>query len=608
MPSAQGKPTLIYDGHCGFCRLWLDYAKALADGDVEWVAYQELGGRFPQIPREQLKESAFFVDAGGNVKRGPAAMLSVLAISPRHRWWLWLYEHFAPFRIASDLLYRQIAKHRDAAFQLTCALFGSEIRPLAYGITESLFLRLLGIVFLFAFWSLHSQILGLAGSQGLIPAAQTLHSMREAVGQRAFLFAPSLLWLHPSDSWLQWMSSLGILASLALIFSGWLGQMCQRFVTAACFIFYLSLASVGQPFTSFQWDALLLESAFLALFAGTPLLAWAYRLLLFRLMFESGCVKLLSGDPNWRNLHALRYHFMTQPLPNPVAWYVYQAPGWLLDSFTFLTLLIELACPWLLFLPRRARHIGAMILIILQILILLTGNYAFFNWLTIILCLWAFDDGTFARFGRLLRQSAVAVKSAVRRKLLSAVLACFLFLGVIQVVALFAPAVAIPFGGLYTLTGALQIVNSYGLFAVMTTTRPELIYQGSDDGQNWKEYSFPYKPGDVKRPLPVVAPFQPRLDWQLWFAALDGNYQADRWTGNLLIRILQGDKTVMGLLGGAKPFTKPPKYVRVALYDYWFTNPAERRKTGAIWNRRFERLYLPSISLEALEVRITPGK
>jgi hypothetical protein len=163
--------------------------------------------------------------------------------------------------------------------------------------------------------------------------------------------------------------------------------------------------------------------------------------------------------------------------------------------------------------------------------------------------------------------------------------------------------VAIPFGGLYSLVGALQIVNSYGLFAVMTTTRPELVYEGSNDGQNWKEYSFPYKPGDVKRELPIIAPFQPRLDWQLWFAALDGNYQADRWTGNLVIRILEGDKAVMALLGSRPPFATPPKYVRVALYDYWFTDEAERRKTGAIWNRRFERLYLPSISLDALQRR-----
>lgn len=603
MLSPQGKPTLIYDGHCGFCRLWLDYAKTLANGAVEWIAYQDLGGRFPQIPREQLKESAFFVDAGGNVKRGAAAIFSVLAISPRHRWWLWIYEHFAPFQVVSDLFYRLIAKHRSAAFHLTRALFGSEIRPLSYEITGSLFLSLLGLVFLFAFWSLNSQMLGLVGSQGLIPAAQTLHSMREAVGSRAFLFAPSLFWLHPTDSWLHWMSRLGMIASFALIFSGWVGRGWQRFATAVCFILYLSLAAVGQPFTLFQWDALLLETAFLALFSGTPLLPWAYRLLVFRLMFESGCVKLLSGDPNWRNLHALRYHFMTQPLPNPIAWYVYQAPGWLLDSFTFLTLFLELVCPWLLLLPRRARQTGATILIVLQVLILLTGNYAFFNWLTIILCLWAFDDRTFERLRRLLPQSAAAAKSTLRRKVLTAVLACLMFLGGVQVVALFAPVVAIPFGGLYSLAGALQIVNSYGLFAVMTTTRPELIYEGSDDGQTWKEYSFPYKPGDMKRGLPVIAPFQPRLDWQLWFAALDGNYQADRWTGNLVIRILQGDKTVLDLLGGDQPFSKPPKYVRVALYDYWFTNETERRKTGALWNRRFDRLYLPGISLDALQSR-----
>jgi lipase maturation factor 1 len=245
---------------------------------------------------------------------------------------------------------------------------------------------------------------------------------------------------------------------------------------------------------------------------------------------------------------------------------------------------------------------GAGFIIFLQVLILLTGNYAFFNWLTIILCLWAFDDWNFQFARRVLRHSRVTIQSEIRRRLLSVALAGLMLLGGVQVVSLFAQGASAPFARIFGLLAPWQVVNSYGLFAVMTTMRPELIYEGSDDGQKWIEYSFPYKPGDVKRPLPLVAPFQPRLDWQLWFAALDGNYEEDRWTGNLAVRLLQGYGPVLKLLNRS-PFSRPPKYIRVALYDYWFTDEAEQRKTGTIWNRRFERLYLPAISLDQLRTQ-----
>lgn len=597
--STSVRSTLIYDGRCSFCRLWLEYVQALLGNRIEWIASQDIGDRFPGLARDDFKNSVILVHGDGAVSRGAGAIFEAISLSPRHAWWLALYQRLPPFKSMAEFAYGIVARHRSAAFHLTRILFGSPIRPLAYELTESLFLRLLGVVFLFAFWSLEQQILGLAGSHGIIPAAQVLESMRAEIGPRTFLFAPSLFWANASDSWINWASRIGILVSVLLAFSGWLGQAWQRTTTGACFFLYLSLVSIGQPFTLFQWDALLLETAFLALFAGTPLLVWASRFLVFRLIFESGCVKLLSGDPNWRNLRALRFHFMTQPLPNPIAWYVYQAPGWLLDTCTFLALTIELVCPWLLFFPRRVRQAGAGALILLQLLILLTGNYAFFNWLTIILCLWAFDDGNFRSVRRVLSRSVVTIQSAVRRQLLSAVLGGLMLLGAVQVISFFAQGASAPFARIFGLLAPWQIVNSYGLFAVMTTTRPELIYEGSEDGQTWKEYSFPYKPGDVTRPLPLVAPFQPRLDWQLWFAALDGNYQEDRWTGNLAVRLLQGDAAVLKLLERS-PFSRPPKYVRVALYDYWFTDEAERRKTGAIWNRRFERLYLPAISLEQI--------
>ena len=316
-------------------------------------------------------------------------------------------------------------------------------------------------------------------------------------------------------------------------------------------------------------------------------------------MFESGAVKLLSGDPNWHNLHALRFHFMTQPLPNPPAWYAYQAPGWLLDSLTFGTLAIELICPFLLFFPRRIRHIAAALLISLQVGILLTGNYAFFNLLSIALCLWAFDDFSFARLQRVLKRTVVTVDDVVLRKAATALLILLMVIGATQVISLWAPDVTRPVNKLLAFVGPWQVVNSYGLFAVMTTSRPELIFEGSNDKQSWREYSFKYKPGDVKRSLPIVAPHQPRLDWQLWFAAL-GPYRRAHGSATSSSAFSRGEPSVLALMA-KPPFASAPKYVRVLVYDYSFTTPDERKRTGAIWNRRLERTYLQSLSLEMLQ-------
>ncbi len=595
MPS---KPVLIYDGECGFCRLWLDYAQALLGVSVEWLPSRQIRDRFPEIDRTEFKRTVVFVDGAGSVHYGAGAIFTLLALAPNRGFWLWLYHVLPPFRWISEGTYGWIAAHRNAAYTLTKYSFGRVIRPLNYRITESLFLRVLGIVYWFAFASLQGQIVGLIGAHGITPVARAMAAMHSEAGWKAVLVVPSIFWFGNSDSWLLWVCNAGMIASVVLTIGGWLGQWWQRVAALFCFVLYLSVSTIGQPFTLFQWDALLTEAGFLAIFSGIPFLVWPYRLLLFRLMFESGCVKLLSHDPSWRNLHALRFHFMTQPLPNPPAYYVYQSPGWILDTLTLLTLLIEIICPWLLFLPRRIRHFGIGLLIVLQVCILLTGNYAFFNWLSIALCLWAFDDRAFSKLTHFLRRSTVLVRSIAVRQAATVVLAALMLLGGLQAVALFAPSVERPFARLLAFLAPWQIVNSYGLFAVMTTTRPEVIYEGSNDGQHWREYSFKYKPGNTHRSLPLIAPLQPRLDWQLWFAAL-GAYQENPWTGNLAVRLLQGEPAVLNLMN-PPPFSKPPKFIRASIYDYWFTTPAERRKTGAIWNRRYERVFIPAFSLDML--------
>jgi len=453
----------------------------------------------------------------------------------------------------------------------------------AYELTEGLFLRLLGLTYLCAFGSLWPQILGLSGSQGVAPAVNLLTAMRAQLGPRAYFYTPSLLWLNTSDHALTLLCGAGCICGMLL-----LSGLLSRWMAAACFVLYLSIVTVGPPFTSFQWDALLLEAGFLALFAGAPWLVWTYRLLLFRFMFESGLVKLTSGDPNWRNLHALRFHFMTQPLPNPLAYYMYRAPNWLLDSLTALTLAIELTAPFLLFFPRKWRIGGVAALMFLQVGILLTGNYAFFNLLALALCLWGLDDTTFAPLGRLLRRrfpsSNVPKWKPVLRGM-NAALAVMAFFGILELLGR-APVFLQPF----------EIVNGYGLFAVMTTSRPEIVLEGSEDQVNWQEYSFRYKPGNLHRGLPLVAPYQPRLDWQMWFAAL-GRYEGNSWVGSLMYRLLRGDAAVTELLN-PPPFPRPPRYMRALLYEYDFTTPAERARSGAVWQRRLLGTWFGPVALK----------
>ncbi len=476
--------------------------------------------------------------------------------------------------------------------------------PGAFDLTEALFLRLLGLIYVAAFGSFWPQIVGLIGSHGIEPAARLMPAIRTELGTRAFFEVPTVLWFGFSDTTLLCCCIGGCIAGLLLA-----AGILSRISALLCWVLYLSIVSVGQPFTSFQWDALLLESGFLALFAGTPWIIWAYRFLLFRLMFESGAVKLLSHDPNWRNLHALRFHFMTQPLPNPVAYYVDRFPVGLLDAMTAGTLIIELGAPFLLFGPRRVRHIGVGLLIFLQVLVLLTGNYAFFNLLSLALCLWGLDDRTFARLAGLLRRTWPKRRTLpdptgpqtplflASRAASNIIIAILIAIGAIQLLTMFVPQAATLAQRPLSFIAPFEIVNTYGLFAVMTTTRPEIVIEGSNDQKNWTEYSFRYKPGELHRGLPLVAPYQPRLDWQMWFAAL-GSFQENNWVGNLMYRLMLGEPTVTGLLD-PPPFPKPPRYMRALLYNYDFTTPAERHRTGAVWQRRLQGVWFGPVSLRA---------
>jgi len=441
-----------------------------------------------------------------------------------------------------------------------------------------LFLRVMGAIYTIAFLSFGVQAMGLIGSHGILPAADLLRAIRAAAGSQAVYELPTLLWLNSSDAAITALWIVGAVLGVVAAAGFW-----QRIVLAGCLVLWLSVCAAGQDFLYFQWDYLLPEAGFLAIFADqTPVRVWLFRWLVFRLVFFSGVVKLTSGDPTWHNLTALQYHYETQPLPTPLAWLMYQLPAFFQKASTAVVLFAELAVPFTFFGPRIVRRAGAGVTVLLQFLILLTGNYTIFNWLTIALCLWLVIEPE-RTAPRLLPHRAVSAALAGMIAMISA----------LQILETFNGPTPPGGGAILHAVAPLRLVNTYGLFAVMTTTRAEIIVEGSADGENWRAYEFPYKPGDPMRMPPFVAPHQPRLDWQMWFAAL-GTYQQNRWFVNFMVRLLEGEPRVVRLLS-YNPFPNaPPSYVRARLFQYHFTRFGERG-----WWRREERgMYFPPVSIK----------
>jgi predicted DCC family thiol-disulfide oxidoreductase YuxK len=582
----SGRPLVIFDGNCGFCRIWIEYWKQLTGERVDYAPSQEAGERYPQIPAESFNQSVQLVTTAGVVISGARAVFTTLTYVPGRAWLLWLYEHLPGFAPVSEAAYQLIAGHRNFFYQVTRFTFGRQVAPLHYAKVEWLFLRILAAIYCAAFLSLAVQITGLAGAHGILPAGGYLDAAHAAFGPRAYWLMPSLFWIVQSDALLRIVCWAGAGISIVLLLGYW-----ERLSLVCLYVLFVSVSTVGQDFLSFQWDMLLLETGFLAIFLGSSnWIVFLFRWLLFRLMFLSGAMKLLSHDATWRDLSAISFHYFTQPLPTPVAWYAYQLPFWFQRFTTASVLVIELAVPFLIFGPRLWRRCGASVLLIFQSLIFLTGNYTYFNLLTMALCLFLFDDRALSR----LRLRGRAVRTRPRTAI--AIASVILPLSAFELTGTLFDRTSEPTDFLVRLAAPFGIVNTYGLFAVMTTTRPEILVQGSNDGMTWLDYEFPYKPGELRKPPRWVAPHQPRLDWQMWFAALSG-YRGAPWFGNFLVRLLQGSPDVARLLS-RNPFPgAPPKYVRALLFDYSFTNWDERRKTGEWWKREPRGSYFRTISL-----------
>ncbi|HLI30874.1 MAG TPA: lipase maturation factor family protein [Terriglobia bacterium] len=619
MTGSLPKPLLIYDGDCSFCRFSVDYWRKLTGDRVDYAPFQQAAANFPQIPAEQFRQAVKLIQPDGSASNAAEAVFRVLACAPGYAWLLWLYLRMPGFASASELAYRLVANHRNFFDRLRIIFWGRSAEPPTYFLTRWLFLRLLGFVYLAAFASLSPQILGLVGTHGILPARSFLTAVAQQFGPERYRLFPTLTWLNSSDGFLKFLAGGGAVLSILLI-----AGVAPGPVLVVLWVFYSSLVTAGQDFLSFQWDSLLLEAGFLAIFFGpwrvldfpwknpastgesppSRTMVWLFRWLLFRLVFLSGCVKLLSHDPAWRNLTALDYHYETQPLPTPLAWYAFQLPRWFQKCSTASVFVAELFIPFLIFAPRRIRFVACGLLAGFQILIASTGNYAFFNLLTISLCVLLLDDHALRRAlpRSLTKRLSPAVMNRKRppaRIAASAVLAAGILLASGSLIWItFFGARSTPHAALELADWVepLHVVSNYGLFAVMTTSRPEIIIQGSDDGMHWLDYEFRYKPGNLKKPPGWVAPYQPRLDWQMWFAALS-TYRGNPWFVNLMIRLLQGSPQVLGLFA-KNPFPdSPPRYVRAMVYDYRFTNFAERRATGDWWQRKLEGSYFPMASL-----------
>lgn len=485
------------------------------------------------------------------------------------------------------------------------------VSPPRFAFAAWLFLRLLALVHLVAFLSAWVQLGGLIGPRGVLPAGRYFAAVREHLGSTGAAFAqlPSLAWWFGTETFLHVLCGAGFALS-ALLFAGVAPALCLGLLWAA----YLSLSCAGQIFFGFQWDALLLETTLLAVllapWSWLPLwrshepprlarllLAW----LLFRLMFLSGIVKLTSGDPLWRGLTALTVHYETQPLPTPLAWFAHQLPAAWHRGACAGMFVIELVAPFLLFAPRALRHNAALLFLALMAVIALTGNYTFFNLLTAALCVLALDDVFWSRLlparCNLGRFASAAVPRWRERVIAPVALAVVVYTAVQALPSVFPRAGRVPgFDAVAQHVAPFRSLNNYGLFAVMTHPRRELVFEGSADGRTWQAYAFPHKPGALDRRPTWVAPHQPRLDWQLWFAAL-GAPQQNPWVLAVCEHLLRGTPEVLALFAENPFAAQPPRFIRVVRYDYRFTDATVRADTGRWWDRTPVDFYVPSASL-----------
>ena len=532
-------------------------------------------------------------------------------------------------------------------------LFEARGGPTDRFLTRWLFLRALGLIYFSAFFPLLFQIRGLIGPQGILPAYEYLNNVASQLGSARYWYAPTLLWFSSSSHTLAALCWVGLLAAALLVCNFW-----PRGMLVVCFVCFLSFVSAAGDFSGYQSDGMLLEAGFIALFfapagfrpglaATRPMPRAALLLLLwewFRIYFESGVAKIMGGDPEWRNFTALDDYYQNGPLPTWIGWYTAHLPHWFHAATVALTLGLELFLIWAVFLPRRFRVILFFIVTPWQVGIILTANYTFLNYLVLILGFLLLDDGFLARvlparWRALLPQKAAppegaavaptpdsfsilaappekpgasnstamsisadppaspwagarAVFASVRGTVAAIIFLWLFYATTLQMIWMVTP-LGLPTAPVVALE-PFRVANRYGLFGVMTRGRYEIEFQGSNDGHTWIAYPFRHKPQDIDKAPRIYAPYQPRLDWNLWFASLG------EWRDNPMVlrtewRLLANDPDVLSLFA-SNPFPQaPPRQVRAVLWQYWFTTVREKHATGAWWRRQFLGLYAPAL-------------
>jgi Lipase maturation factor len=507
-----------------------------------------------------------------------------------------------------------------------------------------LFLRSLGLIFFSAFFSLLFQIRGLIGPQGILPAGEYLQEALKQFGWRAYWFAPTVYWFDAGGHAMLAVTWLGLLASVALILNLW-----PSGALAVCLVTYVSFVAAAQDFSSYQSDGMLLAAGFVSLFFAPPgprprlgeehppsrasLFLLQYEC--FRIYFESGIVKLASHDPEWRNLTALDQYYSNGPLPNWIGWYAQQLPHWVHAATALTTLIVELGIAWMFILPRRYRRICFFIVTPFQIGIILTANLAFINHLVLILGFLLLEDrflrGGFGKLAKTLDigkwkfeigKSKVEIeKSKIENgptqlpaasgllaslklitRHLSLVVSAFLLAWIFYASTFLLlqevmPGLPLPVAPVAAL-GPFRIANQYGLFAVMTRARYEIEFQGSRDGELWVAYPFRYKPQDPGRRPGWYAPYQPRFDWNLWFASL-GPWRQAPIVPRTEEALLVNDPAVLSLFAGNAFPNSPPQFVRAVMWQYWFTDLETKHRTGQWWTRKYLGLYAPALARQA---------
>ena len=470
------------------------------------------------------------------------------------------------------------------------------MQPRSYWYARLLFERALAAVYLVAFISTANQFVPLLGERGLLPVPRFTASI-------PFRDAPSLFYLFPSDQTFRGAAWLGV-ALAVLVLSGLpqrLGTWAAAVVWALLWLLYLSFVNVGQIFYGFGWEILLLETGFLAIFLGgwstepSTIVMFLLRWVLFRIMFGAGLIKL-RGDACWRNFTCLDYYFETQPIPNPLSWYFHWLPDGVHHAGVFINHFAEIVVPAALFLPQPVAAIAALVTIVFQLVLIVSGNLSWLNWLTIVLALAAFDDRWLSWVPA--RRPELHRPTASRRVAVYALAVLVALLSVGPVVNLLSSEQV-----MNTSFEPLHLVNTYGAFGTVTRERDEIVVEGTDatsltDQTVWREYEFKGKPSDPFRRPAQIAPYHLRLDWLMWFAAMEPVEAHADWFDPFVVKLLQGDRETLALLQH-NPFPEhPPRFVRAELFRYTFTTPEERRTNGRWWNREPKgRLYLPPVSL-----------